>query len=395
MKYILKKLLFPIFVIQYLLIKIISPLKVIRFGILPTMRIGHFSADIHYYLTEEITPKSNNLDIFIKEEFISNDYLYKVYKTKLIILPNFFFSEFIRLLKFFFKDKKHLVTLNPTTSRIDKSITINNSKIYIFSNKEKNFFREFLNYYNFDPGKKIVLLMARDDAYLKATYSFKKWNYHNFRDVNINNLVPTINYLLSKNYQVIRMGKISKKKLDINNNLFIDYSFSKFRDDSLDIQLIKNCDFIISNSLGLDSVGQVFDKPIFFFSLIPYISIHSQNKNRFSILKKIYSNEKKRYMSMSEVFKCNLYNVYDGEIFEKLNLTIEENDPNEILIGVKEFLDVVNNQNHKLTLLQEKFWKNFERNILEKKCDEKNLHKKKMISLVGNNFIEKNNFFLE
>lgn len=359
------------------------------------MRIGHFSADVHYYLTEEIITKNNNFDIFIKEEFISNDYLYKVYKTKLTILPNFFFSEFIRLLKFFFKDNKHLVTLNPTTSRIDKPITINNSKIYIFSNKEKDFLKEFLNYYNFDLKKKKVLLMARDDSYLKATYSFKNWEYHNYRDININNLIPTINYLISKNYQVIRMGKISKKKLDINNDLFIDYSFSKFRNDSLDIQLIKNCDFIISNSLGLDSVGQVFDKPIFFFSIIPYISIHSQNKNRFSILKKIYSNEKKRYLKMSEVFKYNLHNLYDGKTYEKLNLIIEENDSNEILIALKEFLDVINNKNNNLTLLQEKFWVNFERNILKKKCNEKNLHSKKMISFVGNNFIEKNSFFLE
>ena len=57
------------------------------------------------------------------------------------------------------------------------------------------------------------------------------WNYHNFRNSNIDNYYEAIIKLLDKGYWVIRMGKAVEKKMNINHSKFLDYANSEYQED--------------------------------------------------------------------------------------------------------------------------------------------------------------------
>ena len=114
---------------------------------------------------------------------------------------------------------------------------------------------------------KFICLTVRDEKYKKQFSSNKftdpkYWNYQNFRNAKIENYYHVAQELLDRNYWVIRMGKITSREMIIKNDKFLDYSFSSYRDDFLDMWLMANCFFSISNSTGIDEVAKAFRKPI-------------------------------------------------------------------------------------------------------------------------------------
>ena len=92
-------------------------------------------------------------------------------------------------------------------------------------------------------------------------------SYHDYRDCNIENFTPGIKYLLNKDFFVFRMGKLQKKKLNLKNKNYLDYAFSKYRSDILDVWLMANCEFCISTGTGFDQISRVFKKPILYVNL--------------------------------------------------------------------------------------------------------------------------------
>ena len=82
---------------------------------------------------------------------------------------------------------------------------------------------------NIDIKKKFVCLNVRDAAYLSKMFPNQDMSYHDRRDANVNDYVNVIKHLISKNYIVIRMGKIMAEEVNYKNENFIDYAFSSFR----------------------------------------------------------------------------------------------------------------------------------------------------------------------
>ena len=49
-------------------------------------------------------------------------------------------------------------------------------------------------------------------------------DYHNYRDMDIKDFIPSVNELTEKGYFALRMGKKVQAKLEIDNVKFIDYA---------------------------------------------------------------------------------------------------------------------------------------------------------------------------
>ena len=57
-------------------------------------------------------------------------------------------------------------------------------------------------------------------------------DYHNYRDMDIEDFIPSVNELTERGYFAFRMGKKVQEKLKIDNVKFFDYA-NKFRTDFL------------------------------------------------------------------------------------------------------------------------------------------------------------------
>ena len=83
---------FPLSIAILTFIIIIKPFFHIRVGPLPTTRIGHFAQNVDLFLSyKKYEQKNKTLDIFFLEKFISNKYLLKIWKKKIVILNKLIF----------------------------------------------------------------------------------------------------------------------------------------------------------------------------------------------------------------------------------------------------------------------------------------------------------------
>ena len=74
------------------------------------------------------------------------------------------------------------------------------------------------------------------------------------------------------------MGVIVNKKFNTNNNKIIDYATNGMRTELLDLFLCSRCEFCISTSLGLDSVIDVFRKPLLITNFTPFSNLRYERK---------------------------------------------------------------------------------------------------------------------
>ncbi|MDC0916148.1 TIGR04372 family glycosyltransferase [Candidatus Pelagibacter sp.] len=373
----------PIYLASFffvLVIRIISPIIKIRVQRIISQRIGHFIAETELHLCEKSLKKKNNkiqIDLFYYDLFVSNKKIDEMIKSNLIIVPKIIFKPIhdinflinkILIIVGIERDINNFIVPRPKCADRDvKNLLIKCSQKLNLISADYIEGEKFLNKLGII-NKKFVCLAVRDDNYLKISQPRGDWKYHNFRNGNINDYLLAAEELTNRGYHVIRMGKYAKEKLKTNNPLIIDYSFSNYRNDFLDVYLGGNCKFCISTGFGFDAIPYVFRKPIaYVYTPIGYL--FSFTKNSVAIFKNYYSENKKRYLNINEIFNEDLAFVYNGEILKKKKIILKENSPEEIKDLAIEMDNRLNN-NFKLSIneieLQNKFWAKYKYLIKEK-----------------------------
>ena len=78
-------------------------------------------------------------------------------------------------------------------------------------------------------GSKIICLSVRCGAYLEQKFSQIDYNYHNYRNADIENFSLAAEYLTHQGYYVFRMGAAVEKKMITKNPMIIDYASNGMR----------------------------------------------------------------------------------------------------------------------------------------------------------------------
>jgi len=397
MKKYLKYSLAFLFIPILLLFKILSPIVRIRWAkkYFPD-RIGHLVAEMEHYLCLIKKNKKFTIDLFPKNIFFnsnpSNTFLQKHYATKItkintIIIKLFQLSQEI-LEKFFnFTKFDNIDALFST--RDNKKIFNKGFKPTIsFSESDMIFIKKKLKKIGIKQNQKFVCLIIRDGKYLKKKLPKINFSYHDYRDSNTDNYKLGIKYLIKKNYFVLRMGKLQSRKLNLQNNKFLDYAFSKHRSDLMDVWLMANCEFCISTSTGLDQISRVFNKPTLLVNHLP-LTEWSSHFRSLTHPKFLYSIKKKKFLDLEEYI---VHSYFRKKYYEENYLKIIDLDRKQILSCIKEFLQLINN-NWKISKQKKKKQLNFN-SLFKKYLKEyhpnidfhKNIHKHALISL---NFLKK------
>jgi len=265
---------------------------------------------------------------------------------------------------------------------------INNKKSKnIFFNKDQiKLGNKLLKEYDLS---KYICIHARDNLFRNNLNVKKNWDYHNYRDSNINNYVEGTLRLSEMGYKIVRMGykvkDIDKKYL--NNKNLINYSKSNLRSNFNDIYLSAKCHFFVVSNTGVSSFAEAFRKPIVYVNYTHIKGIYNTCTvtGGLIIFKKFFSNKLNRYLKLSEIVKLDISKGYQQMLIEQ-KIDLIENSPDEIYnacIEMEERLNKTWKESEKHKSDQRKIWQ-----ILKLG----NIYNNKFI--ISSYFLEKNNFFL-
>ena len=326
----IKSVLFAIGLLIYFFLWVLWPFIKIRIGYIYAHRIGYLAENPEVYLRCRVQRKGPARELYI---FISpkpaNEQLLKMRARRMFIISSRMAVLTYAILRAFFENSKLWYKLPDTPRHYHEFSNI--APQLSFTPKEEERGRKLLESIGIKPGAPFVAFYARDKAYLKKAQSHKKWSSHDYRDCSIHNFLPAAEYLASLGIYAIRMGYIVNDPIKTDNPYIIDYA-TNHRSDFGDIYISAKCKFFLGSNGGLCSLAWIFNVPVAYTNGVePAI-----RKDDVFMPKKLYSNEKKRFLSFKEIAGFNTMHHWSGKNYEKIGVRPVENTAEEILALTKE-----------------------------------------------------------
>jgi putative glycosyltransferase (TIGR04372 family) len=378
----------------FLLIRLISPILIIRTGPLLSGRIGHFAMNTELdqlkLLFNINKPNKSFINIYYIALPSCNIQLEKMWRRKLNTLPIKLLGPIDQINRKYFYDKKFDSVYN--TSVVDNYNLLDKSKpLLSFDLGEIKIGERILCDMGLQPNDKFICLIIRDSEYLKKLNPSIDWSYHDYRDTNIENYYDACIELTSRGFYVIRMGSLVKDKFYIKNNKkLIDYANSKFRSDFMDIYLSSKCEFCLSSGTGLESVPEIFRKYMLFVNYLPFGYIQSFSDRYMFTTKKIKDISTGKLLSINEIISIGAHLFQKSEEYKENNLVLLENTSKEIKDAVIDLIEM-KSLKPSLTVNQQKFWDLYPKNCMD--IDGQNLHGETK-SRISPSFINSNLYLL-
>ena len=342
----------PFALIFVVIVRLISPIIIIRWCAIISTRLGHFAENTNIYLSEKQLGKHDIkgkliFDIFYFYPKICNYQLAKMFKRKILVLPYFFMNNVNYINEFiinkFFKSNLHDIgyyrteedlkrventnikslvdgikknLLFPPLSTNDSLNAQEIEKINIsFTQKETEAGNKILKDFGIDIKKKMAGIILRDNDYLKKNYPKIDWSYHKIRHSDFSYYRDCAEKLAKLGYQVIVFGE---KNENFTNKNIINYSNSVIRSDFMDIFLPSKLNFAVSSATGLDAIPIIFKVPIVEVSVAPLISIRPYTNKIKILFKTYYSKTLARKLTLDEIFKFNLHDLQGNDLNDEI-----------------------------------------------------------------------------
>jgi putative glycosyltransferase (TIGR04372 family) len=346
-------------------IRLMTPFLIIRFGELFGSRIGHLSANTELYLCERDAginlPNKPTIDIFyVRHQPICNKYLVNKWKHVINIWPRWIIHPLNILNKIIPFGEIHMIGDNLKFDR-DVCNLLDRYQSHIkFTLEEELKGEEILKEMGVPQNSKIVCILVRDCAYLNEQIPNTSWDYHNYRDSNIENYLLAAEYLVEQDFFVLRMGRLVNKPFVSNKAAIIDYANSKWASDFMDIYLGAKCTFCISTGAGWDAVpAWLFRKPTIFTNLVPLGYLPTFSDKFILTTKRHFSLKLKRELTISEIFGFGLNNCLQTNSYDDKEVILVENTAEELkdtVIEMIEYLYLQKQQNISEELISKRFW---------------------------------------
>lgn len=180
-------------------------------------------------------------------------------------------------------------------------------------------------------------------------------NEGSFRCADIYNYIKAIEYIVNMGGCVVRMGDSSMKPLPEMKNV-IDYPHSPYKNDFMDLFLIKNCKLYIGMDSGIWDVAQMFQKSNLIINSTNWCFAIPPKYGDLIIIKHYFSKSRARFLSVQELLEetfqiCFHFTEVPSE--QNNDFIIIENTPEEIETLLSEKLN--QNKDCKYSELQKLF----------------------------------------
>jgi len=260
-------------------------------------RVGHLGIDVEYALSEVAHRAPQNRIRLIVVPYridlpIANRTLFKMWRRNtttfpaLVGVPLIWAINRLRL-------SSHLLYLLPKhiASRFHwgsdpYGVTADGVAQLRFTRNQLEDAEERLRQMGLDLSRPFVCLHVRDDQY-HAKHTGGLWTEpHSWRNLPLGNFEKAAELLAAKGFQVVRLGVHTASSFSVANEQEIfDYANNGFRDELLDIFLVSRCSFMISTSSGIDSLAQVFRRPLYNVGVLAPSQLYI-HRNVYSIVQR-------------------------------------------------------------------------------------------------------------
>jgi len=377
-----------------LLISLIRPIVLVRFGTFETSRIGHFSIEPELYLSElelELAPE-RCVDLFGCPEPVCNQHLRLMWARTLRIIPCWLSVILDQSCLFWTRGVIHHIEISSMGRDIRQ--ILKSQPHLSFTEEEKRRGQILLEKLGIPKGSPWICIHNRDSAYLNQKLS-GQWRYHNYRDFNIGSMTRAAEELAKRGYFVLRIGSIQAEAFSIANRKVIDYASSPHRSEFGDIYLSSGCSAYMGSDSGIAQLPLIFGKPVCFvnYSLAGADLFPRQGcyPSPAFIVKHLFHKEKQRFLSIQEMFDLGLYNnAFHSHKFEDAGVELIANTPEEIqelAIEIDERLKGLWKFHPEDAALQRQFWDIFRKN--DSAID------KRDIASIGSAFLRQHQYLLD
>jgi len=155
------------------------------------------------------------------------------------------------------------------------------------------------------------------------------------RNATIDNYIQAIKVITGAGGWVVRIGDTSMTPLPPMKHV-IDYPFTQYKSELMDLYLISQCRFFIGNSSGPPMVATLFKKPKIIVNMTVWSIDFPIRKGDLALMKHIFSRSLNRFLSIKEI----LEEPHAVEVFATVSdgYEVVENTSEEIQEIVEEFL---------------------------------------------------------
>ena len=345
------------------IIRILRPVIVIRFGQLRSFRIGGYIGLAENYLSERDIGmhKGRYVDVFFHHtEAICNYQLKKMWdRTIRVIQISWAIDRLNRVIP---GGKIHTIPW-PVYSDQDDNFVLHRTKPHLrFTQEEIKEGEAALSQMGITPGVPFVCFHARDWTYEVDLGAIRIDETTTPANSDINTYLPAIEKLTRKGFYGLRMGAVVERPIVTTNPMVIDYA-SKFRTDLLDLYLSARCSFFLGSTSGIVGIPMAFRRPTIHanfvsmqhFRIFPF---HWQPHDLW-IPKKFWLRDESRFMTMSEILR-SLDDIFAGLWWQReTGIELVDNSPEEIMDVSMEMaarLDGTWQTTKEDEELQHKFW---------------------------------------
>jgi putative glycosyltransferase (TIGR04372 family) len=323
-------------------VRLIRPWLLVRWGVLPSPRIGHFAANTELYLCERDAginvPNQRHVDIFVMEPPICNLQLAEMWKRVLHVWPVWWLFHSLNFLNGVIPGGGAHEVGDSTSDRDVNNLLDRYPTHLAFSVDEEARGEAGLRAMGIPAGTSFVCLIVRDSAYLDAHLE-NDWSYHDYRDSDIGNYVLAAEELANRGYFVLRMGAKVHDPIISSHPRVIDYAVNGMRSDFMDVYLGAKCEFCISTSTGFDAIPSIFRRPVVYVNALPVGYLLTFRANSLFITKHHWSLSKGRDLSLKEIFAQDVGFCLRSSSYQSNGIELKENSSQEIRDVVLEMAD--------------------------------------------------------
>jgi len=369
------------------MVRAFRPIILVRFGQLISDRIGHLAANTELYLCkrDERLDNKRTFDIFYHAGPVCNQQLKKMWDRTLHVSSfGYHLDLFNRRLPGW---ENHVIEW-PYNADRDIHGLLARTRIHLsFTRDEASQAQAELRNLDIPEGTPYVCFHSRESVYLSGKFSNMDWQYHDYRDSDINSYLPAAEELTRRGYVTIRMGAIVKHTLSTSNPKIIDYT-TKSRSDFMDIFLGANCQFFLGDNSGLAAIPMIFRRPIAWVNCVPLELVPTWGNHDLLIPKKLWLREKHRFLTFHEILDSDVGRFSRSEQYEQAGIDVVENTHEEIValaVEMDERFKGVWKTTEEDKELQQRFWSLFKPSDLHGT----------MLSRIGSEFLRQNQELLD
>lgn len=374
-------------IIPLLIVRMLRPVLVIRFGQLISHRIGPYVAEPEVYLSEldRGMHQGKFMDIFYHESFICNYQVKKMWDRTLRVSQAA--ASVAMLNRLIPGGKIHQIPWRDYQQRDNYGTYAYSDTHLKFTESEEYTGKLGMELIGLPTDAPFVCFHARDSTYGESFGPGVDIGRVDYRNSDINTYLPAMEALTEKGYYAIRMGALVDGPLTVSNPMIIDYA-TLGRTELLDLYLSSKCRFFVGSAVGITNLPAAFRRPVVHTNFVPIGVLVAWHPEDICIPKLFYLPDQKRYMPINEIIQSGASMYARSWQYKDHGIELVDSTSEEILDVVLEMEERLTGKwefNEADIELQKRFWSYFDQSMV-------NLSPQ---ALIGAKYLRDNQWLLE